>query len=680
MSNSPSTKISDKDLLDELKRLKEVLGRNPKAEDLKIGKYSIKGYNRAFGGISKALILIGERPTFYRNLTKEDLVNEIKRIYEETGKVPTSTIFIDKAKFSYKTAKSIMGKMPWYILLKECNLFTEEQIESVKRVPISTEDLRNEIIRLKEIYGRCPTYTDILNDGNISASAYTYKYGSYQKAMEALGFENNLRKAKTNVKNLTEQIIIDELLLLQEKLGRPPSQDDFINNTIYSKFALKKFGGLNAIKKKINISIIAQHYSDEECMEKLNAILKAKNGTLIKKDDKITTRDIIIIQCNECGHEWETTIHRLDISWCPKCAGTLLGTIEEMQEIAKGKGGECLSNKYINCSELLHFRCSEKHLFDLTANALKSGTWCPTCAVGLYERICRGHFEQLFNNSFPKIKPPWAKNSRGNLMELDGYCESLRLAFEHDGSQHTRLHKKFMPTEEMLNQRKADDLLKQKLCKDNNVILINIPELETHVDICDLKNYIKEQCLLQNYSLPENYNSIEIDYKSLYHSKDYAYLQELIKIAESKEGKLLSDYYLGNRTKLKFICKKNHIFWKDPMGIKRGQWCRECFEEDRGLKIKNYQIEKIVELYDSGLSLSEVSSILDIPATTISYHLNKLGKMRELSEAIILSKKPKLNKEELEEMKELSKTETQESLSEKFKISIKTVRKYLKCI
>ena len=54
--------------------------------------------------------------------------------------------------------------------------------------------------------------------------------------------------------------------------------------------------------------------------------------------------------------------------------------------------------------------------------------------------------------------------------------------------------------------------------------------------------------------------------------------------------------------------------------------------------------------------------------------------MRELSEAIILSKKPKLNKEELEEMKELSKTETQESLSEKFKISIKTVRKYLKCI
>ena len=237
-----------------------------------------------------------------------------------------------------------------------------------------------------------------------------------------------------------------------------------------------------------------------------------------------------------------------------------------------------------------------------------------------------------------------------------------------------------MSTEEMLNQRKEDDLLKQQLCKDNNVILINIPELETHVDICDLKNYIKEQCLLQNYSLPENYDSIEIDYKSLYHSKDYEYLQELIKIAESKEGKLLSDYYLGNRTKLQFICKKNHIFWKAPAHIKRGQWCRECFEEERGLKIKNHQIEKIVELYDSGLSLSEVSDILDIPATTISYHLNKLDKMRGLSEAIILSKKPKLNKEELKEMKELSKTETQESLSKKFKISIKTVRRYLKCI
>ena len=145
-----SDKTSDEDLLNELRRLKEFLGRNPKQKDLVLGKYSCNAYKRAFNGFSKALILIGEKPTFYKNLTKEDLIDEVKRIYEETGEIPTYTLFAEKAKLTYNTARNIIGNMPWHLFLKECNLFTENQIETVKRGTISIDELKNEVLRLKE--------------------------------------------------------------------------------------------------------------------------------------------------------------------------------------------------------------------------------------------------------------------------------------------------------------------------------------------------------------------------------------------------------------------------------------------------------------------------------------------------------------------------------------------------
>lgn len=185
-----SDKISDKELLDELKRLKKVLGRNPKQRDLKLGNYSCNAYKRAFGGISPALILIGEEPTFYKNLTKEDLVNEIKRIYKETGEVPTYTIFCEKAKFTYQTARNILDKMPWHLFLKECNLFTDEQLSKVLIGCYTAEELKNEVLRLKEKYGRCPCYHEMSMEGNIAPIRYAYKYGSYSKAMVALGFDD----------------------------------------------------------------------------------------------------------------------------------------------------------------------------------------------------------------------------------------------------------------------------------------------------------------------------------------------------------------------------------------------------------------------------------------------------------------------------------------------------------
>ena len=80
------------------------------------------------------------------------------------------------------------------------------------------------------------------------------------------------------------------------------------------------------------------------------------------------------------GHEWFATPNSVKYgSWCPICNNTLL-SIEEMQLIAKEKGGECLSNEYINSHTKLKWRCNKGHEWLAVPYPIKNGIWCPNCS------------------------------------------------------------------------------------------------------------------------------------------------------------------------------------------------------------------------------------------------------------------------------------------------------------
>lgn len=54
--------------------------------------------------------------------------------------------------------------------------------------------------------------------------------------------------------------------------------------------------------------------------------------------------------------------------------------LNDCKNIAKRKGGECLSNKYINARTNLYWRCSKGHIWQATPDNIKRGSWCPKCA------------------------------------------------------------------------------------------------------------------------------------------------------------------------------------------------------------------------------------------------------------------------------------------------------------
>ena len=92
------------------------------------------------------------------------------------------------------------------------------------------------------------------------------------------------------------------------------------------------------------------------------------------------------------------------------------------------------------------------------------------------ERICREFFNQLFNCEFKKIYPDWLRNEDGKKLELDGYNNEIRIAFEHQGIHHFKIDF-YTKTKKKLIKIRRDDKRKVDLCNEHEIDLFIIPEI-----------------------------------------------------------------------------------------------------------------------------------------------------------------------------------------------------------
>lgn len=89
----------------------------------------------------------------------------------------------------------------------------------------------------------------------------------------------------------------------------------------------------------------------------------------------------LLLECAK-GHQWRASATSVlySKSWCPICAGNQALTIDEMNDIAKDRGGKCLSKSYINSKTKLQWQCAEGHTWQATPFSIKNRkSWCPVC-------------------------------------------------------------------------------------------------------------------------------------------------------------------------------------------------------------------------------------------------------------------------------------------------------------
>lgn len=97
--------------------------------------------------------------------------------------------------------------------------------------------------------------------------------------------------------------------------------------------------------------------------------------------------------------------------------------------------------------------------------------------------ISKGQLEcaQILKDIYPKytfktVRPGFLKNPKTNRnLELDLYCEELKLAIEYNGAQHYHFTPHYHRSENDFKDQQRRDRLKKKLCLKNGVKLIVVP-------------------------------------------------------------------------------------------------------------------------------------------------------------------------------------------------------------
>lgn len=286
----------------------------------------------------------------------------------------------------------------------------------------------------------------------------------------------------------------------------------------------------------------------------------------------------LIWMCSE-GHTWEAPYKRIFAgSWCAHCAGMSRLTIEEMQRIAQSRGGECLSPQYMGKRTHLIWRCHDRHTWRARPMSIRAGTWCPECCSHVAENLCRQAFEFLMQEPFPRAYPEWLRNtSTGRKLELDGYCEPLRLAFEYHGEQHYRYSKLFHKTPEGLARRQQMDQRKAELCASKGVTLVEVPFFARH-PMEDIGSKILSLLLAAGVTP----RTVDLSgFNPILHTAHNLFYAQLVHVVEGKGGKVLSSHYVSSQTKMEFSCGLGHRWWAIPNSLKQGSWCRVCYKNAR---------------------------------------------------------------------------------------------------
>jgi hypothetical protein len=282
----------------------------------------------------------------------------------------------------------------------------------------------------------------------------------------------------------------------------------------------------------------------------------------------------LLWQCAS-GHQWTAVPASIRKgTWCPDCAGVRRLTLEQMKEMAKSRGGRCLSNRYRNTATKLEWRCSVGHEWSATPLQVKKGHWCPFCAriapltLPLLQRIaaekdgcCLSH--AYVNSSHPvrwKCAAGHEWLARAHSIRAGNWCPVCA-------------HNQRLRLDEMrqIAKERGGRCLSTRY-KNASTPLLWVCRQGHHWKACAAN--VKGGPRRKGSWCRECYNA-----RRRFHER--LSITAMRDLAITRGGTCLSAEYLGSKFKLMWKCKFGHRWQAAPSYIVQGTWCPICARNQR---------------------------------------------------------------------------------------------------
>jgi len=228
-------RISDEQLRTALQDLVDDLGRTPTTAEMdEQGPYSSSTYRDRFGSWAEALRAAGLEANLYQKITLEQLLLTLQDLADDLGRTPTTTEMDEQGRFSSATYLDRFDT--WDDTLRAAGLGVKQ---GRNRSPnISQEVLLDALRELAEELGETPTAAKMNKQGQFSSSTYKRRFGRWNDALRAAGFEPNKRGPK-----ISENKLIEALQDLADEIGKRPTTDEMDHWGEYSSTTYRSHFG-----------------------------------------------------------------------------------------------------------------------------------------------------------------------------------------------------------------------------------------------------------------------------------------------------------------------------------------------------------------------------------------------------------------------------------------------------
>ncbi|PGK52133.1 hypothetical protein CN918_30545 [Priestia megaterium] len=331
-------------------------------------------------------------------------------------------------------------------------------------------------------------------------------------------------------------------------------------------------------------------------IETMKILAKTRGGDCLSPE-YLTSRDKLKWECQH-GHTWMAEPYSIKRGhWCPTCSKTKKCTIEQMQKIAKSRGGRCLSTTYKNKEAKLTWECAEGHVWEATAGSVHNrNSWCPTCnrqnrpkkyTFKDIQAFAKPYNGKCLSTEYSDIREPlkWQCENGHTWMAAPSHIKSGNWC---SACRRDERRQKMLDYYQKIAEERGGK------CTSRTYINGSY-QLEWECQHGHRWKAYTHNIVAGTWCPTCSNKKKGFAQRPLVNEKKYS-IEDMDKLAKQHGGRCLSSTYEDMHTPIKWMCKHSHAWYSAPTVIRRGTWCPLCRrQQDKRIQGFWTQVQQIAK-------------------------------------------------------------------------------------